>query len=116
MKYSKADSKDLKIVLLNNGYLGMVRQWQDLFYEKRYSHTDIEQGNPDFMKLALSYGAAGIRVRDKNNIKDAIAECMEINDQPVVMEFFVSREENVFPMVPAGCALSNMITDDGGEK
>jgi len=105
----------LKIVLLNNGFLGMVRQWQDLFYDKRYSHTHIDPGNPDFIKLAESYGAAAIRITSQSNIQSAIAESMNITDRPVIMEFIIAKEENVFPMVPAGKALSDMIINNGEE-
>ncbi|MFC1501975.1 biosynthetic-type acetolactate synthase large subunit [bacterium] len=99
----------LKVVLLNNGYLGMVRQWQDLFYEKRYSHTHIRPGNPDFVKLAESYGAIGMRIDKFDDVAESMRKSMKITDRPVVMEFMVEPEENVFPMVPAGASLSDMI-------
>lgn len=100
----------VKVVILNNGWLGMVRQWQELFYGKRYSSTLIED-SVDFVKLAEAYGAKGIRVTKKEDVEKALKEAFEY-DGPVMMDFRVCREENVYPMVPAGTALQNMI--DGG--
>ncbi|MFC1624711.1 biosynthetic-type acetolactate synthase large subunit, partial [Candidatus Omnitrophota bacterium] len=97
----------VKIAILNNGYLGMVRQWQELFYKKRYSHTRLE-GCPDFVKLAEAYGAVGIRITKKDKVKKAIKDALSI-DKPVLMDFHVEPEENVFPMVPAGQAINKMI-------
>jgi acetolactate synthase-1/2/3 large subunit len=99
----------VKVVLLNNGYLGMVRQWQDLFYDKRYSHTHIRDGNPDFIKLAESYGAVGLRIEKIGDVEKSMKKSMGISDRPVVMEFMVEPEENVFPMVPAGAPVSDML-------
>ncbi|MCP4481971.1 MAG: biosynthetic-type acetolactate synthase large subunit [bacterium] len=97
----------VKIVIINNGFLGMVRQWQELFYKKRYSET-ILTGNPDFVKLAEAYNAVGIRVTKKSEVRDAFKQAMEI-DNTVVMDFVVEPEENVFPFVPAGKALHEII-------
>lgn len=97
----------VKIAILNNGYLGMVRQWQELFWNKRYSATNIEIA-PDFVKLAEAYGLKGIRVTDPGDVRSAIEEAMA-TDGPVIMDFVVEREENVFPMVPAGKPISEMI-------
>ncbi|MFC1644221.1 biosynthetic-type acetolactate synthase large subunit [Candidatus Omnitrophota bacterium] len=102
----------VKIMILNNGYLGMVRQWQELFYSKRYAYTvlaeDIRVMCPDFVKLAESYGAKGIRVTKKSEVKKAIKAAMK-EKGPVVVDFFIEREENVFPMVPAGESIDNML-------
>ncbi len=95
------------VAILNNNYLGMVRQWQQLFFKKRYSHTFLK--NPDFVKLAKSYGAVGIRVEKENEIKPAIKEALKLN-KPVLIDFIIEEEENVFPMVPAGQAINKMIT------
>ena len=100
----------IKVVILNNGYLGMVRQWQELFHDQRYSHTHLEPTNPDFIKLAEAFGCAGLRCSDPADIQDTIEAAWAINDRPVVMEFRVVTEEKVFPMVPAGAATDNMIT------
>ena len=98
----------VKVAILNNGFLGMVRQWQELFFDKRYTLTDIGWSNPDFVKVAEAYGAKGLRVTDKDDVKAAIEEAIG-TDGPVVMDFVIEREENVFPMVPAGEAIDRMI-------
>jgi len=99
----------VKIAVLNNSYLGMVRQWQELFYKKRYSYTFLETNAcPDFVKLAESYGAVGIRVTKKKDVRKAIDKAMSI-DNVVLMDFHIEPEENVFPMVPAGQAINRMI-------
>ena len=99
----------VKVIVLNNGYLGMVRQWQELFYGKRYAHTDLAStGNPDFMKIAEAYGALGIRVIKKSQVEPAIKKALKYNG-PVFVDVIIDREENVFPMVPAGQAINRMI-------
>ncbi|MEW6680437.1 MAG: biosynthetic-type acetolactate synthase large subunit [bacterium] len=97
----------VKVAILNNQYLGMVRQWQELFYEKRYSHTDIAIA-PDFVKLASAYGALGIRINKKEEVDLAIKQAIKFKG-PVLIDFRITRYENVFPMVPAGAGLSQMI-------
>ncbi|MBT5873767.1 MAG: biosynthetic-type acetolactate synthase large subunit [Candidatus Latescibacteria bacterium] len=101
----------LKIILLNNGFLGMVRQWQDLFYAKRYSAVDLKETNPDFVKLAEAFGAVGIRVFRDEDVEDALSEAMAINDRPVLMDFVIAEEDNVYPMIPAGAASHEMIEE-----
>ncbi len=97
----------VKVAILNNGYLGMVRQWQELFYKRRYSHTTLV-GSPDFVKIAESYGAVGIKVTKKSEVRAAIEKALAI-DNTVFLDFHVEKEENVFPMVPAGKAINRMI-------
>ena len=97
----------VKVAILNNGYLGMVRQWQQLFYKSRYSQVDLI-GRPDFVKVAEAYGVKGIRIEKKEKVESAIKEALA-TDGPVIMDFRVDREENVYPMVPAGAALHQMI-------
>ncbi|HQP48604.1 MAG TPA: thiamine pyrophosphate-dependent enzyme, partial [Spirochaetota bacterium] len=97
------------IAILNNGFLGMVRQWQELFYDKRYSNTCIGF-QPDFVKLAEAYGAAGIRIEKKEDVVDAIKKALSIKDRPIILDFNVDKEENVYPMVPAGKSVKEMIT------
>ena len=97
------------IAILNNGFLGMVRQWQQLFFDKRYSHTCI-QFAPDFVKLAEAYGAAGMRVDKKKDVDPAIEKALGITDRPIILDFRVDREENVYPMVPAGKSVKEIIT------
>ena len=96
------------IAILNNGFLGMVRQWQQLFWDKRYSHTCINFA-PDFVKLAEAYGCAGIRVEKKGEVVPAIQKALEITDRPIIIDFRVSKEENVYPMVPAGKTIKDTI-------
>jgi len=100
----------LKVVILNNSYLGMVRQWQELFHEERYSHTDLSSTNPDFMQLAEAFGCVGLKCDRPEDIQSTIDAAWEVTDRPVVMEFTVIMEEKVYPMVPAGAATDNMIT------
>ncbi len=102
----------VKVAILNNKFLGMVRQWQELFYDKRYSATRLDT-SPDFTKLAEAYGALGIEVTKPGEVRDAIKEALA-SDKPVVIDFKVTPEENVFPMVPAGAAINEVI-DYGGK-
>ncbi len=100
----------IKVAIINNSSLGMVRQWQTLFYNKRYSHTDLNTGTdtimvPDFVKLAEAYGCLGIRVETEDEVDAAIKLAIETNDRPVVIDFIVGRDAMVWPMVAAG--LSN---------
>ena len=97
---------NVKVAILNNGYLGMVRQWQELFYKKRYSHTCLY--NPDFVKVVEAYGGVGIRVTKKEEVRPAIEKAIA-TDNVVFIDFHVEPEENVFPMVPAGEAIDKMI-------
>jgi acetolactate synthase-1/2/3 large subunit len=100
---------NVKIVLLNNGYLGMVRQWQELFYKKRYSHTDMTH-TPDFVKLAEAYGIVGLRATKPGEVEATLRQGLSI-DKPVLMDFIVSREECVYPMVRPGASISEMTHD-----
>jgi acetolactate synthase-1/2/3 large subunit len=95
----------IKVCLINNGYMGMVRQWQELFYDKRYSCSSLQ--NPDFAKLAEAFGAVGITVDNKEDVPDAMAR-MLAEKRPCVADFRVDREENVWPMVAAGKSLHEM--------
>ncbi len=97
---------NVKIVLLNNGYLGMVRQWQELFYEKRYSHTDMTYA-PDFVKLAEAFGVVGLRASKPEEVEAVLQKGLSM-DKPVLMDFRVSREEGVYPMVHPGDSIANM--------
>jgi acetolactate synthase I/II/III large subunit len=97
------------IAILNNGYLGMVRQWQQMFWDKRYSHTNI-QCAPDFVKLADAYGAQGIRVKTKEELDAALIKAIATRDRPTVLDIIIEPEENVYPMVPAGKSVKDIIT------
>ncbi len=95
------------VAILNNGFLGMVRQWQELFFNRRYSQTCLEC-SVDFVKLAEAYGALGLRATKKNDVKDVIEEAVK-SGRPTVIDFVVEREENVSPMVPAGAAINEIL-------
>ncbi|RKD18599.1 acetolactate synthase, large subunit, biosynthetic type [Pelobium manganitolerans] len=96
---------DVKIIILNNQFLGMVRQWQELFNDKRYSFVDIT--SPDFVALAKSYYIDGQRISERNQVKDALATMLE-HKGPYLLEIMVKKENNVFPMVPQGCSVSEI--------
>ncbi len=98
----------IKICIMNNCYLGMVRQWQELFCERRYAFTDISD-QPDFVKLAEAYGGVGLRVEKEEDVEDALRQAMAVNDRPVVLDFRVDPEENVWPMIPAGGTIADII-------
>ncbi len=99
---------NVKICLINNGYLGMVRQWQELFYEHRYSH--VEMGNPDYAKLAEAYGVGFVRCSTKEAVAATFAKA-HATPGPVLCEFMVEMEENVFPMVAAGASNDHLVHD-----
>jgi acetolactate synthase I/II/III large subunit len=98
---------DIKVFIMNNGYLGMVRQWQELFWDKRYSHVDMGK-YPDFVKLADAYGATGFRLEDKNSLVSGLREAID-TPGPVLVDVRVTREENTYPMIPAGQAARDMV-------
>lgn len=114
----------VKIIILNNGFLGMVRQWQELFYKKRYAATCLRTGainpdkeriaeecpeyTPDFVKVAEAFGATGIRIQKNKEVKGAIKKALA-TDGPVIVDCLIDKEENVFPMVPAGASLKEMM-------
>jgi len=97
----------VKVVILNNSFLGMVRQWQQLFYDRQYSSTHLDH-NPDFVKLAEAYGALGLRATKPEEVEKILARGMAHNG-PVIMDFVVENEENVYPMVPAGAPITQML-------
>lgn len=99
----------VKIAIMNNGYLGMVRQWQELFYGGRYSHSHLEPSNPDFVKLAESFGATAFRATKPEELDEMFTKAMAITDGPVVMDICVSQFHNVFPMIPPGAAVHEMV-------
>ena len=100
----------LKIILINNNYLGMVRQWQNMFYDNRLSGVDLE-GNPNFVKLAESYGCKGFRIRRSADVRRVLKEALAYNDGPCLIDAEVEKETNVFPMIPAGASLGDMILE-----
>ena len=98
----------IKVILLNNRYLGMVRQWQEFFYENRYSESYMDS-LPDFVKLAESYGHVGMRIENTSDVEGALVEAFAMKDRFVFMDFITDQKENVFPMVPNGKGLSELI-------
>ncbi len=97
----------IKVFIMNNGYLGMVRQWQELFWDKRYSQVEMGQW-PDFVKLAEAYGATGVRLQDKRTLVDDMRAAIS-TEGPVLVDVRVTREENTYPMIPAGQPARNMV-------
>jgi len=98
----------LKIINLNNGYMGMVRQWQEFFYEKRYAMSYLD-ALPDFVKLAESYGHVGFKIEKPEDVRPALEEAFKQRDRLVFLDFITDKEENVYPMIPAGAGLNEMI-------
>ncbi len=97
----------IKVAILNNGYLGMVRQWQEFFYGKRYASVSLEGISPDFVKLAEAYGAVGLRATRPDEVVPILQQAFSTK-KPVIIDFVVDPEENVYPMVPAGEPLNQM--------
>lgn len=108
MATAKCENIPVKVVILNNSYLGMVRQWQEFFFDCRYSCVNLEGGTPDFVKLAEAYGWLGRRVSDPAQLKDVLAEVLN-HPGPAMLDVVIDRGENVLPMVPPGGELSKMI-------
>jgi acetolactate synthase-1/2/3 large subunit len=106
----------IKVGILNNSYLGMVRQWQEMFYGNRYSEVDLGGGIPDFVKWAESMGCIGIRVESPEEVESAIDKANGINDRSVVIDFRVAEEEKVFPMVAAGCSNDDVMLQPSQES
>jgi acetolactate synthase-1/2/3 large subunit len=101
----------VKIFILNNEYMGMVRQWQELLHGSRYSQS-YSESLPDFVKLADAYGGVGFRCHDPAKLDDAIGEMLAVNDRPVIFDCLVDKTENCFPMIPSGKAHNEMILND----
>uniref|UniRef100_Q3APC0 Acetolactate synthase n=1 Tax=Chlorobium chlorochromatii (strain CaD3) TaxID=340177 RepID=Q3APC0_CHLCH len=99
----------IKIFLINNCYLGMVRQWQELFHEEKYTFTDLAESNPDFVKVAEAFGCKALRAETPDAARQAISEALAWNEGPVLVECKVVRKDMVFPMVPAGGSISDML-------
>jgi acetolactate synthase-1/2/3 large subunit len=106
----KAYSLPVKVVILNNGYLGMVRQWQELFYKKKYMAVFLAEGTPDFVKLAEAYDLEGYLVERKSDLEPTLKKAFN-SPKAAIVDVRVNQEENVFPMVPAGCALDEIIVE-----
>jgi len=105
----------VKVVIINNNYLGMVRQWQELFFDNRLCGVDLE-GNPDFVKLAQAYGAEAFRIRRAADVDRVLKQAQRVKQRPCVVVAEVVKEDNVFPMIPAGAPVSAMIIERPKEK
>ena len=112
---ARIENLPVKIAILNNGYLGMVRQWQELFYDERYSEVHLHPDLPDYKLLAEAMGCVGIRVEAPEEVQPAIEQANEIDDRPVVIDFRTEASENVYPMVPAGKSNSDVIVHPSQE-
>ncbi len=99
----------IKIFLINNSFLGMVRQWQELFHKEKYSFTDLGDSNPDFVKVAEAFGCRALKADNPDTAKAAIVEALAWNDGPILVDFRVVKKDMVFPMVPAGGSISDML-------
>jgi acetolactate synthase-1/2/3 large subunit len=108
---ASAERIPVKIAILNNAYLGMVRQWQELFYEERYSEVYLSPDLPDYVKWAEAMGCVGMRVDSAEEVEPAIDKANEIDDRPVVIDFRTDYREKVYPMVPAGKSNDEIILD-----
>ncbi|PWW81375.1 acetolactate synthase, large subunit, biosynthetic type [Prosthecochloris marina] len=101
----------VKLFLINNNFLGMVRQWQELFHQEKYSFTDLQQSNPNFVRVAEAFGVKAMSAINPAEAKQAISEALDHNEGPVLVEFKVIKKDMVFPMVPAGASISEMLFD-----
>ena len=101
----------IKIIIINNSYLGMVRQWQQLFFENRESGVDME-GNPDFVKIGEAFGIKGFHLRRAGDVVKVLKKALDYNDGPCIVEAQVVKADNVFPMIPAGAAVADMLIDE----
>ncbi len=99
----------VKIAIMNNGYLGMVRQWQEMFYGGRYSHSFLDESNPDFVKMAESFGIVGMRAKTPDELKEVLEKADAIKDKPVLLDIWVTQQECVYPMVPPGASVSEQV-------
>ena len=101
----------MKIIIINNSYLGMVRQWQELFFDNRESGVDME-GNPDFVKIGEAFGIKGFHLRRAGDVEKVLKKALDYNDGPCIVDAQVVKADNVFPMIPAGAAVSDMLIDE----
>ena len=101
----------MKIIIINNSYLGMVRQWQELFFDNRESGVDME-GNPDFVKIGEAFGIKGFYLRRAGDVEKVLKKALDYNDGPCIVDAQVVKADNVFPMIPAGAAVSDMLIDE----
>lgn len=113
---ARAEQIPIKVAILNNSYLGMVRQWQEMFYEERYSEVYLSTDLPNYVMWAEAMGCVGIRVDSPEEILPAIEKANSINDRPVVIDFRIDASEKVFPMVPAGATNDEIVVHPSQQK
>jgi acetolactate synthase-1/2/3 large subunit len=101
----------IKFIIINNSFLGMVRQWQELFHEEKYSFTDLSDSNPEFTRVGAGLGIPSYVTDRMDEVDDLLDKVLNINDGPSLIEFKVVKEDMVFPMAPAGGSISNMIME-----
>jgi acetolactate synthase-1/2/3 large subunit len=106
----------ITVAIVNNGHLGMVRQWQELFYDERYSQVHLTQDVPDYAKLAEAYGAVGLRAESPDDVDAVIDKALSVTDRSVVIDFRCDPREMVFPMVPAGASNDDIILGPNGHE
>ncbi len=112
---AKIHKRRTKCLIINNNFLGMVRQWQEMFFENRLSGVDLE-GNPDFAKLAEAYGVKAFRIKRAGDVDRILTQAHEYDGGPCVVVAEVMKEDNVFPMIPAGASLDEMLIERPKEK
>jgi len=100
----------IKFIILNNSFLGMVRQWQELFHAEKYSFTELSESNPNFVKVAEAFGLKAFSTDKPADVVPLLKEALDYNDGPVLLEFKVVKEDMVFPIIPSGASISDMIT------
>jgi len=100
----------IKFFIINNSFLGMVRQWQELFHQEKYSFTDLSESNPNFVKLAEAFGLKAFSTSSPEQVDDILDEVFAIKDGPVLVEFKVVKEDMVFPIIPSGATINEIIT------
>ncbi|MFH0734811.1 MAG: biosynthetic-type acetolactate synthase large subunit [bacterium] len=106
---ARANKLPIIFIIINNSFLGMVRQWQELFHAEKYSFTDLSQSNPDFVKVGEAFGIESYSTDDPKEVDALLEKALSINDRPILLEFKVVKDDLVFPMVPAGASNSNML-------
>ena len=99
----------VKFFIINNSFLGMVRQWQELFHQEKFSFTDLAASNPDFVKLGQALGIESFSTNSPSEVDSLLDHALSVNDRPVLIEFKVVKQDMVFPMVPAGASISDMM-------
>jgi len=104
-----ANKLPIKFIIINNSFLGMVRQWQELFHHEKYSFTDLGDSNPDFVKLGEAFGLESYSTDNPKEVRKMLEWAFSVNDRPVLLEFKVVKDDMVFPMVPAGASNSEML-------